>query len=784
MKPMHFRVSQRALFVLLPFFYCQALIAQNWSYVSGIKAQDISVGKNGSVWAIATNGNIYRWDGSSWQAIPGGASRIAVDPSGNPWVVNSDGNIYKYTTSNNQWEMKPGLATDIGIGGDGSVWVIGRNKSGNDYDIYKWNGSNWSNIAGGAVRIAVDPWGNPWVVNSTGNVFHYNGSTWDLKPGSVKDVAVGANGSVWCTGTDLNIYQWDGSNWAMQTGGASQISVTPDGNAWVVNGAGEVFHSLDAVSALKIRTIFPRRGIYEYKILQAIKYGNLASQVFMGGGSGNFNMLDDLGKAFGTYALNAAEMLFATDANITPDQVIGKAVYDNATRTGLNGILCLLIVNSILSRQVDPAISFESRMAMRSWCENLFWSIKVRCAKAILDEYQKWKADPCSYQAEGYKAPPDCALKGFNFTQWYGTRKPPEDILGKAGLKSVLTNNADAVASTVALALAAVTLTAAAGTLSVSLVTANLFAAFGVAAGEFVGAAAAAGGAVLGAAGWGSVAAAPIAAAVLSIVVGTMEGFRVVEAVKVEPTLKMKLGAAMSEPININNVMADSNSRGMFFVAFQEAALKNFQIPDTRVDGEVRFYCQAGFVSSFRLTYDLNGQTQTFTTPDLSVGYEKTFSIPYNAKNIHVQGWYALGGWKDLFNQTLLRPTFICYTSYGTIAQPSYKTDCPEVGNMTTKPNELTVTQGGGYSAWVRLTYVQNGQQITALDQSSVASGWRKVFSIPVGVTNIHLQIWDATGLSWEPWKTVVDKTWPTPPNECIKVYGTTLDPKWDSECN
>jgi len=202
------------------------------------------------------------------------------------------------------------------------------------------------------------------------------------------------------------------------------------------------------------------------------------------------------------------------------------------------------------------------------------------------------------------------------------------------------------------------------------------------------------------------------------------------------------------------------------------------------VDGEARFYCQAGFVSSFRLTYDLNGQTQTFTTPDLSVGNEKTFPIPYNAKNIRVQGWFLFAGWKELFNQTVLRPTFICYTSYGTFGQPSYKTDCPEVGNMTTKPNELTVTQGGGYSAWIRLTYVQNGQQVTAFDQSSTASGWRKVFAIPAGVTNIHLQIWDATGLGWEPWRTVVDKTWPTPPNECIKVYGTTLDPKSDSECN
>jgi Thiol-activated cytolysin beta sandwich domain len=240
----------------------------------------------------------------------------------------------------------------------------------------------------------------------------------------------------------------------------------------------------------------------------------------------------------------------------------------------------------------------------------------------------------------------------------------------------------------------------------------------------------------------------------------------------------------MSGPINITNEMADSSSRNMFFIAFQEAAEKKFVVAPPQVDGEIRFYCQAGYVSSFRLSYTLNGQAVTKTTKDLSVGFEETFPIPYNATNIKAQGWYALAGWKDLFNVTLAEPTYICYTSYGTVFQPSYKTDCPEVGNMTTRANQLTVTQGGGYSAWVRLTYTQNGQTVTKLDQSSTAAGWRQVFDIPSNATNIRLQAWSNTGWIGEPWKTIIDKTWPNPPNECIKVYGTTLDPKWNNECN
>jgi len=233
------------LLSLLSILYCQIASAQNWVYIAGIAAQDIGVGRNGAVWATATNGSIFRWSGSSWESIIGGAARVAVDAEGAAWVVNDYGDIYKYDTSTKYWELKPGSAKDIAIGGDGSVWVIGSNAVQGGYDIYKWDwsASNWSKAPGGAVHIAVESSGNPWIVNNTNNVFRYNGSSWDQKPGSVKDIGAGANGSIWCTGTDGGIYKWDGSNWQQQSGGATGISVGPDGNAWVVNAGGEVWHT-------------------------------------------------------------------------------------------------------------------------------------------------------------------------------------------------------------------------------------------------------------------------------------------------------------------------------------------------------------------------------------------------------------------------------------------------------------------------------------------------------------------------------------------------------------
>jgi hypothetical protein len=775
------------LMILTSFQICTA---QSWTYVAGITAQDIAVGKNGSVWATGTNHAIYRWNGSSWETMPGGAERIAVDPDGAAWVVNLGGDIYKYNLTTRNWELKPGNAKDIAVGADGSVWVIGSNVVQGGYGIYKWNGSNWTNIPGGAVRIAVDQTGNAWVVNSSNNVFRYNGSSFELKPGGLKDIGVGANGTIWCTGTDERIYQWDGSNWKLKTGGASQVSVAPDGNAWVVNAGGQVYHTNDAATSVQIRTIFTRGQTYEYRMLQALKMYPYTSQVNLGGTAPVFSSIDPLGQAFGRLALQAAEIYFLSNPNITADQVLSQigSYTDKSVRQSVSGIMAVLTMNAISKSATDVPTTY-----LKNWAANLYRSIKVRSAKAVLDEYQRWKSDWCTY--EGI-SPEECRVQSQGIVSLFTTRKPPEDLLGKNGLKSVLANNADAIAVGTSLGLTVATTTAAAvalasvlgttatvSTAGILTVTPNLCAAFVPAVSAGAAGGASAGGAI-GAVGWAGVVAAPVAAAVLCIVVGTIEGFKVVEAAKLEPMLKMKLGAAMAEPIKISNVMADSSSRNMFFIAFMEAAEKNFQITEPRVDGEVRFYCQAGFVSSFRLSYTLNGQTVTKTTADLAVGHEESFPIPYNATNIRTQGWYLNAGWKDLFNVTLDGPTYICYTSYGTIFGPNYKTDCPEVGNMTTKANEVTITQGGGYSAWIRLTYVQNGQTVTLLDQSSTAAGWRKVFTIPVGVTNVRLQAWSSTGLVWDPWKTIIDKTWPYPPNECIKVYGTTLDPKWNNECN
>ena len=146
------------------------------------------------------------------------------------------------------WEQLPGTAKDIGIGANGSVWIVGTNPVIGGYGIYRWDGENWGGFSDdGAVRIDVDPQGNPWIVNDNGKIYRRVDNRWEQLFGAAKDIGIGANGSVWIVGTNpvfggYGIYQWDGRNWeGFSDDGALQISVDKDGIPWIVNSLNHIY---------------------------------------------------------------------------------------------------------------------------------------------------------------------------------------------------------------------------------------------------------------------------------------------------------------------------------------------------------------------------------------------------------------------------------------------------------------------------------------------------------------------------------------------------------------
>jgi len=142
------------------------------------------------------------------------------------------------------WQRMLGEANDIGVGANGVVWVIGTDPRNGGYGIYRWNGQSWNRVEGGAVRIDVDPYGNPWVINDSHQIFRWVNGLWQRLPGDAIDVGIGANGSVWVV-SGGGVYNWNGIDWDRYSGSAVRIDVDPTGNPWVIDYNDDIYQLVD-----------------------------------------------------------------------------------------------------------------------------------------------------------------------------------------------------------------------------------------------------------------------------------------------------------------------------------------------------------------------------------------------------------------------------------------------------------------------------------------------------------------------------------------------------------
>jgi hypothetical protein len=146
-----------------------------WTRLPGV-AKDVGVGADGSVWAVGASAipwgfHIWRLLGNTWVGEPGAAVDITVGANGDPWVVNSAGHIFHWSGAG--WTRLPGSGTDVAVSAR-AAWALGGSATLGGVGIWHWTGSSWAGGTGGAVRIAVDPSGNPWVVNSSHQISSYS----------------------------------------------------------------------------------------------------------------------------------------------------------------------------------------------------------------------------------------------------------------------------------------------------------------------------------------------------------------------------------------------------------------------------------------------------------------------------------------------------------------------------------------------------------------------------------------------------------------------------------
>ena len=219
-----------------------------WTQLTGLLS-NISVGADGSVWGVNSQGYVYKWSPliNDWVMSTGSNVRvIATAPDGRPWVVNSAGQIWRKSDgnpSNSGWQQMPGQATRIAIGGDGSVWVS--NAAGS---VFKWDGnSNWIQApASGVTRIAVTPQGVPWVINSSAQVWaKLDGDPktgFTRMPGTASDISVGPDGVVWATGAGgARIWRYNGGGWDLVRDGFVTSLAADRNGLWFSDGANQIW---------------------------------------------------------------------------------------------------------------------------------------------------------------------------------------------------------------------------------------------------------------------------------------------------------------------------------------------------------------------------------------------------------------------------------------------------------------------------------------------------------------------------------------------------------------
>ncbi len=231
-----------------------------WTALPG-DALDIAAAA-GRIYIVTRAGVLQRWDAfqGQWLALAEGVAAVAAAPDGSPWVLTPQGALWAANPDTRRGDVRPvgpapvfrellpwrrvkGNAEQVASAANGAAYA--RSASG---EVWAWSGQQrWTSLPGRFKRIAADPAGVPWGVASDGRVFQYRGNFWRPVGGEVvaTDIAIGADDAVWVLQADGLPMRWNAlrNEWiAVQPAiDARQLAVDPLGHPWIVDPQGEVW---------------------------------------------------------------------------------------------------------------------------------------------------------------------------------------------------------------------------------------------------------------------------------------------------------------------------------------------------------------------------------------------------------------------------------------------------------------------------------------------------------------------------------------------------------------
>ena len=207
-------------------------------------AQQIAIGRDGSVFALDTSGGITRWSNTrgAFESFPGQLARIAVDSQGNPWGLTSVGRVFRHDGT--AWVQVQGVtASDISIGGKDDI-VLFANADGILSRLDMATGKT-SNVPGLGVQVAAGPDGTPWTISKDHIAQRCGKSPCTPLFQLARSIAVGPDGTVFLVNTnDLLMRKRPSDKKFSQVlvpgHTPAAVAVGPNGFPWVVTSARKV----------------------------------------------------------------------------------------------------------------------------------------------------------------------------------------------------------------------------------------------------------------------------------------------------------------------------------------------------------------------------------------------------------------------------------------------------------------------------------------------------------------------------------------------------------------
>lgn len=235
---------------------------QNSASTTSSHLNAISLLSSTDIWASANNGEIIRYDGSSWSLNYDVGSAhlngIAMRTTSDGWAVGQSGKIYHYNGT--AWSESADSGNDVWFDiaslASNDVWVVGSDddEAEDDGKIAHYNGSVWSYVTPPSDHViygvaAVSPT-DMWAAGKSGRIWRYNGVSWSLQTDTGSEtwndiVLISANDG-WVAGKSGAVAHWNGSAWTVAAvpspAEIKSLDAISSTDIWAVGQNGNVWH--------------------------------------------------------------------------------------------------------------------------------------------------------------------------------------------------------------------------------------------------------------------------------------------------------------------------------------------------------------------------------------------------------------------------------------------------------------------------------------------------------------------------------------------------------------